>query len=101
MPKETEKKTDPDAQLPLQTDGGAEGPTTESSFEDSVRRLGDIVETLEGGELPLEDSIRLYEEGVRLARAAQARLARAEKRVEELLAVDDDGNPVVRELEPE
>lgn len=71
------------------------------SFEDSVRRLGDIVERLEGGELPLEESLRLFEEGVRLARASQARLDAAEKRVEELLTVDEKGNPIVRELDAE
>ncbi len=73
---------------------GADAP----SFEDSIRRLSEIVDTLEGGELPLEDSLRLFEEGVKLARASQATLDRAEKRVEELLSVDEDGNPVVREL---
>ncbi len=73
----------------------------ESSFEDSVRRLSAIVQRLEAGDLPLEESLRLFEEGVRLARASQARLDSAEKRVEQLLAVDENGNPVVRELDPE
>lgn len=74
---------------------------SESSFEDSIRRLGEIVETLENGELPLEDSLRLFEEGVKLARASQAKLDRAEKRVEELLSIDESGNPVVREIDLE
>ena len=73
----------------------------EPAFEDSIRRLGEIVESLEGGDLPLEDSLRLFEEGVRLARASQSKLDRAEKRVLELLSVDDEGNPVVRDLEME
>jgi exodeoxyribonuclease VII small subunit len=72
-----------------------------SSFEDSIRRLGEIVEALESGELPLEDSLRLFEEGVKLARASQAKLDSAEKRVEELLSVDDSGNPLVREIDVE
>lgn len=71
------------------------------TFEDAVRRLGDIVDRLEGGDLPLEESLKLFEEGVRLARASQARLDAAEKRVEELLGIDDDEKPVVRELEPD
>lgn len=71
------------------------------SFEDSVRRLGEIVERLEGGDLPLEESLKLFEEGVQLARASQARLERAEKRIEQLLTVDEEGNPVVREIEPD
>ena len=74
-------------------------PAGSASFEDSVRRLGEIVERLEGGELPLEESLSLFEEGVRLARASQARLDAAEKRVEELLTIDEQGNPIVRELD--
>jgi exodeoxyribonuclease VII small subunit len=72
-----------------------------ASFEDSVHRLSEIVHRLEEGELPLEESLRLFEEGVRLARWSQARLDAAEKRVEQLLAIDEDGNPVVRELDSE
>ncbi len=56
------------------------------------------MDRLEGGELPLEESLKLFEEGVRLARTAEARLDAAEKRVEELLSIDADGNPIVREL---
>jgi len=68
------------------------------SFESALSRLGEIVDRLEGGELPLEESLKLFEEGVRLARTAEARLDAAEKRVEELLGIDADGNPIVREL---
>jgi len=75
--------------------------SAETSFEDAVRRLGEIVERLEGGELPLEDSLKLFEEGIRLARTSQARLDAAERRVEELLGIDEDGNPVVRDVELE
>ena len=69
------------------------------SFEESTRRLTAIVEQLEGGELPLERSLELFEEGVRLGRAAKVRLDRAEQRVEELLRVEPDGKPVVRNFE--
>ena len=72
-----------------------------SSFEDSVRRLGEIVERLESGELSLEESLVLFEEGVRLARASQSKLDDAERRVEQLLGIDNDGNPIVTELESE
>jgi exodeoxyribonuclease VII small subunit len=74
---------------------------TTGSFEDSIRRLSEIVESLEGGELPLEESLRLFEEGIKLARTSQSVLDRAEKRVEELLSVDEHGNPVVREIDLE
>jgi exodeoxyribonuclease VII small subunit len=48
------------------------------SFEESARRLADIVAQLESGDLPLEKSLALFEEGVRLARAAQTHLDHAE-----------------------
>lgn len=68
----------------------------ESSFEASTERLSRVVEQLERGDLPLEKALALFEEGVRLARSAQARLDRAERRVEELLAIDPKGAPVTR-----
>jgi exodeoxyribonuclease VII small subunit len=76
-------------------------PEAEAPFEQSLKRLGEIVEKLEGGDLGLEDSLTLFEEGVRLARLAQHKLDAAERRVEELLSVDAEGKPVVRELETE
>ena len=69
------------------------------SFEATLERLHQIVERLESGELDLEESLLLFEEGVRLSRTSQARLNSAEKRIEELLAVGEDGQPVVRELD--
>jgi exodeoxyribonuclease VII small subunit len=65
----------------------SEGP----SFEVAIKRLTEIVATLERGDLPLEESLRLFEEGVQLSRVSQARLDTAEKRVEQLLSVDDEG----------
>lgn len=69
------------------------------SFEASAERLQTIVEQLESGELPLERSLELFEEGVKVARDAQARLDAAEKRVEELLGVDEDGRARTRPFE--
>ncbi len=69
------------------------------SFEESIQRLGEIVERLEAGEQPLEESLALFEEGMKLARGSQKILDRAERRVEELLGVEEDGRPLVRELE--
>ncbi len=71
---------------------GEEAP----SFEESARRLASIVEELEGGELSLEQSLALFEEGVRLARSAEERLTHAERRIEELLGVDAGGRAVTR-----
>lgn len=69
------------------------------SFEKAIHRLGEIVECLEDGEQPLEESIALFEEGMTLAKSSQEILDRAERRIEELLGVDAQGRPVVRELE--
>ncbi len=78
-------------------DGGA--PAADLSFEDAIRRLGHIVEQLERGDLPLEASLRLFEEGVGLARVSQRRLDRAERRIEELLGTGADGEPLTRPFE--
>ena len=70
-----------------------------TDFEASIQRLGQIVEALEEGELPLEESLKLFEEGVHLARKSQKVLDDAEQRVEQLLSVDDEGNPIAREIQ--
>ncbi len=81
------------------TDGHA---TTDAAslatFEEATARLAAIVEELERGDLALERSLALFEEGVKLARTAQARIANAERRVEELLGVDANGRPVTRDV---
>lgn len=80
----------------------AASPATEApGFEDALKRLTAIVERLESGDLSLEQSLALFEEGTRLSRTSQAQLDAAEKRVEELLAIDASGQPIVRELDPE
>jgi exodeoxyribonuclease VII small subunit len=66
-------------------------PAEPPSFETAIKRLNDIVQVLERGEIPLEESLRLFEEGVRLSRVSQQKLDTAEKRVEQLLAVDEQG----------
>ena len=76
-------------------------PAEALGFEEALKRLTAIVERLESGELSLEQSLALFEEGTRLSRTSQAQLDAAEKRVEELLAIDAAGLPVVRELDPE
>ena len=77
----------------------ADDATDELSFEQAAERLGVIVQQLEEGEIPLEDSLRLFEEGVTVARTAQARLDKAEQRVEELLGTDESGDPKTQPFE--
>lgn len=63
----------------------------DTSFEATMKRLSEIVTRLERGDLPLEESLTLFEEGVRLSARSQEKLDGAQKRVEELLAVDEQG----------
>jgi len=72
-----------------------------NDFEASIARLAEIVEQLEEGELPLEESLTLFEEGIGLARASQRTLDEAEKRVEQLLGFDSEGEPITEELDVE
>ena len=57
----------------------------ELGFETSLARLEEIVEKLEGDEASLEESLALFEEGVKLAEACGKRLDQAEKKVSLLL----------------
>jgi exodeoxyribonuclease VII small subunit len=58
----------------------------EPGFDHILVRLRDVVTKLESGELSLEQSLAVYEEGVQLARTGQQLLATAEKRVEILVS---------------
>jgi exodeoxyribonuclease VII small subunit len=57
----------------------------EKKFEAALARLEDIVKELETGDLPLEQSLKLFEEGIKLSRLCNKRLEDAERRVEILL----------------
>ncbi|MFA5974840.1 MAG: exodeoxyribonuclease VII small subunit [Elusimicrobiota bacterium] len=57
----------------------------ELNFETSLKRLELIVEQLETKEAPLEESLKLFEEGIRLARGCQQKLEEAKKKVEILV----------------
>ena len=64
----------------------------ELSFEDALKRLEEIVRTLEKGEAPLDQSIELYQEGDKLKRHCEARLKAAQARIEQI-AFASDGSP--------
>ena len=72
----------------------------EIKFESAVKRLEEIVNKLEGGDLSLDDSIKLFEEGVRLYQVCVKRLDEAEKKVEILLK-DKSGNKILKPFEME
>ncbi len=59
------------------------------NFEDALRALEDVVRKLESGEVPLDDSIALYERGEQLRKHCQARLDAAQARIEKIVAGPD------------
>jgi exodeoxyribonuclease VII small subunit len=64
------------------------GKTPVDTYEERYARLQEVVAQLEAGELPLDRSLKLYEEGVRLAAECQALLDAAELRVQQLQSGD-------------
>ena len=70
------------------------------TFEASLKELEKIVRGLEEGDLSLEESLKLFEDGVKLSRECQERLNQAERRIEVLLK-DGDGNPTLQAIEKE
>ena len=69
-------------------------------FEEALKRLETIVEAMESEELPLETLLARFEEGTRLARACQARLADAELKIQKL-EKNNAGETVLRPLSPD
>ncbi len=72
----------------------------EKKFETAMARLEEIVSALEKGDIPLDQSLKLFEEGVKLARTCQTRLQEAERKVEVLLK-DPAGNLVRKPFQEE
>lgn len=60
------------------------------TFEESMTRLDEIVKALEAGDVPLEESMKLFEEGTKLAAKCSALLDTAELKVSQLMAGPDD-----------
>ena len=82
-------------------------PREELKFEAALRRLEEIVQKLEKGDLPLEESLVLYEEGIRLSRHCHSKLEEAEGKIEMLmkdargdLVLDRDGKAQTRPFAP-
>ena len=70
------------------------------TFEQSLDELEKIVKQLEDGDLPLEKSLELFENGVKLSRECRERLTNAERRIEVLMK-DSNGNFSVESIEAE
>jgi exodeoxyribonuclease VII small subunit len=67
-------------------------------FEKKLGRLEEIVGKMEDGEIALEESLKLFEEGVKLSRECNSQLSEAEQKVKLLLGIDSDGVPVTSDF---
>ena len=70
----------------------SEKSVEQMSFEEAMAELDRVVGQLERGEVPLEDSIKLYERGAALKKRCEAKLKEAEEKVAQI-TLDDEGNP--------
>lgn len=61
-------------------------------FEQALKRLEEMVQKLEEGDLPLDESLKVFEEGIELSRFCEQKLNQAEGRVEMILK-DNKENP--------
>jgi exodeoxyribonuclease VII small subunit len=69
------------------------------TFEQSLQRLEEIVHTLEEGDTGLNETLKHYEEGVKLLRQSYELLQRAERRIEILSGIDAEGNPITKSFD--
>lgn len=67
-------------------------------FEKKLNRLEEIVQKMEKGELSLDESLKLFEEGVKLSRDCHGQLTNAEAQVKKLVSVDEKGNAVTEKF---
>jgi len=71
-------------------------PCNDLTFEQALAELDRIVRELEDGKIGLEDSLARYEQGVNLLKKCYSRLRNAELRIQELVGIDEQGNPITR-----
>lgn len=70
-------------------------------FEKKLNRLEEIVQKMEKGDLALEESLKLFEEGVKLSRECHTRLNDAEVKVKSLISVSENGEPKTSDFSAE
>lgn len=68
-------------------------------FEKKLTRLEEIVTKMESGDMTLEDSLKFFEEGVKLSRECNQQLSQAEQKVKLLLSVDATGQAVTEDFQ--
>ena len=70
----------------------------ELTFEAALSRLEEIVHSLDGGEAPLDESLSLFEEGVKLVKLCSGKLDAAEQKVK-ILTKGEDGKPALADFD--
>ena len=71
------------------------------NFEKNLGRLEEIVQKMEKGDLALEESLKLFEEGIKLSRECHCRLNEAEAKVKKLVGFDQNGVPLTETFHTE
>ena len=77
-----------------------EANKSEMAFEEAMKELEEVIGKLEGGDVPLEDSIKLYERGAELKKICEVKLQEAEAKVNSI-TLDKDGNSLGNSSEGE
>ena len=70
-------------------------------FEKKLNRLEEIVQKMEKGDLSLDESLKLFEEGVKLSRDCHSQLTNAEAQVKKLVSVDSSGKATTEDFKDE
>ncbi len=70
-------------------------------FEKKLQRLEEIVQKMEKGDLALEESLKLFEEGVKLSRDCHTQLNQAEVQVKKLMGFDGNQQPITEDFKSE
>jgi exodeoxyribonuclease VII small subunit len=85
----------------MDLDAASQAPVSAGtpSFEATLAQLEELVARLESGDLPLDEALRTFEQGVRLTRECQGALTTAQQKVQQLL--QRGGTLTVEEFEPE
>jgi exodeoxyribonuclease VII small subunit len=83
------------------TESAPDTPVEEMSFEAAMQALEQVVDRLEGGDVPLEESIALYERGAALRRRCEAKLQEAELRVRRIVEDETGAAAGARPVDPE
>ena len=78
--------------------GTGQAPAKHLPFEDALKKLEGVVEAMESGDLPLETLLARYEEGTRLVKICQEKLAEAELKIQQL-EKNAAGEPVLKPFE--